>query len=339
MNRAEFGIVLMALMVATAAAFSPASVSSREQSDGEHGFGSRADAPRLTGLRTDTVDLFDNEDRIAGTLTRLGLPEEGADVLAVRPGYVAVQIASELLWLRISDVHLSNDFRRVPCGSHSYTQSVFIRYGFEEILDEDVRCMISVGPVASVDVPFLPWPPPRPAYASDVSRQIRQSATFGETARTIAAVLQARGYDRLRYFSVPGGFAVATAVERVREDGGPAPDRWATSKRARVGSFYGYVRSLIMGEQGRFRLFVLAVTDTDISLAPFQANQEDVERWQAMGRPELSRQLAGQKISRASRSWLLVYEFHPSADGRTRLVATTEPDLPLAVHMRALGFR
>ena len=245
--------------------------------------------------------------------------------------------AGKAVWLRMGDVKLSGDVGSFQCGGTDQKQQILAAKGYELTRNPNGQCMNSPVPRASIDVPFLPWPPPRPTYLVDVTGSLGKVRTLSEVSTGLGNRLQAKGYDNLRYFSVPGGFAVTTLVERFEDDGKPAKPRWVRSKQLRGASFADYFRALISGEDGRFRMFALVVTNADMSVSHLHANQQDVDRWDALGRPALSRELGAQRIARGTRLWMMVYEFHPSADSKTRLVPTSASTVSSAAHRGALG--
>lgn len=190
------------------------------------------------------------------------------------------------------------------------------------------------------DNPFLPWPPRMPTQYEDVSINFDVQGTLGTIVNQIRAKISTRGYDNLRYFSVPGGFAVATDVERVGRHGAiAAADRWTNGKRGGLGSLFDYWRRLLAGEDDRFRVFVMIVTDADLQNDPNVANAEDLRGWKARGRPALSRERAAALALPGTRVWLYVYEFDASKSKGTELVQNERDPLSIRADKEALGLR
>lgn len=295
----------------------------------------------VVAAQTENIQLYGRNGRLLLTTSKKDfdrLALQGLAIDAVQAGRVAFHLRNRQYWAKLSDVRLSPDINSASCGL-TYMQQVFTQEGYSVVRDEYVRCLSLTPSRASVDVPFLPWPAPRPNHIKDVTRAVGLAPNFSGVAGRISARLQGEGYDNLRYFSLPGGFAVSTLVERYGDDGRFTEPRWTKSKVARKTGFLEYLRQLLYGESGNFRLFVFAVTDADMSVAPFSATQSDVDRWQAVGRPSLSSELGAQRVSKATKVWLMVYEFHPSADSKVRLLAAEDSATPLAKHLSGLGLK
>ncbi len=296
---------------------------------------------RAVSARVEQLTIYDETGKAIGQLARsdiFGAGRDGLEILAVRNGFVSVIHGGKPVWLRVGDVVLSSDVGVFRCGGMTLGQTIFAATGYVLNKSEDGRCMNSPVPRATIDVPFLPWPPPRPTHLVDVTKGLGKGGPMSEVSARLSSRLQSRGYDNLRYFSVPGGFAITTLVERFGDDGKPSTPRWIRGKALRGTSFSDYFRALISGEEGQFRMFALVVTNSDMAVSHLYANQSDVDRWEALGRPALSRELGAQRLAPGSRLWLMVYEFHPSADSKTRLVPTSASSVTSASHRAALGF-
>lgn len=296
---------------------------------------------RAVSARDEKVTVYNEEGISTGELSSerlFGAGGQGLEILAIRDGFVFVIHAGKAVWLSVDQIVLSGDVGSYICGGFSLGQSVFARKGYEPQENEAIQCMNSPVPRASIDVPFLPWPPPRPTYIVDATKSLGKARYLKDVSVALSSRLEGKGYDNLRYFSVPGGFAITTLVERFGADGKPAQPRWIRSKLLRGASFSDYFRALISGEEGRFRMFALVVTNADMDVSHLYANQTDVARWEALGRPALSRELGSQGVPKGTKLWLMVYEFHPSADSKTRLVPTASSSVPSATHRAAIGF-
>lgn len=188
------------------------------------------------------------------------------------------------------------------------------------------------------DNPFLPWPPHLPSSVADVSRSFQTRTTLGEIASQIRSRIMVRGYDTLQYFSVPGGFAMATDLERVGRRGPVrAGDRWTSGKRGGFGSLMDYWRRLLVGEDDRFRVFVFIVTDMDVQNDQDTAKADDLRRWKATGRPSLSRQRASVTALPGTRIWLYAYEFTASRSKGAELIQNERDPLRITQNKMALG--
>ena len=192
---------------------------------------------------------------------------------------------------------------------------------------------------ASADsVPFLPWPPPEPSSMVDLTERVPVVGRYAEVARRLDGRLTQKGYDRLLYYEVPGGFAITTELERFVDSGQPAErGRFVEGKLGGWTGFRDYLISLLAGEQGRFRVFVFVVTDQAFTPGRFPATQTDVERWETSGGFSLPRDLAAERASRGTRIKLLIYEFLANRGRRGGVVQATNR-VPSAKHLAWLGF-
>jgi hypothetical protein len=190
------------------------------------------------------------------------------------------------------------------------------------------------------DNPFLPWPPHTPSSFEDISSSFRTRTSLGEIASQIRSRIAVRGYDTLRYFSVPGGFAMATDLERVGR-GRPVAtaDRWTSGKRGGLGSLMDYWRRLLAGENDRFRVFVFIITDLDVQNDQESASSDDLRRWKATGRPSLSRQRASATALPGTRIWLYAYEFSASRSKGAELIQNERDPLRINENKTALGLQ
>jgi len=188
------------------------------------------------------------------------------------------------------------------------------------------------------DTPFLPWPVRMPSTFEDVTANFHSLSTLGGIARQIQHKIAPQGYDNLRYFSVPGGFAVATELERIGRSRPVSPeDRWTRGKRGGAGSIFDYWADLMKGENDRFRVFVFIVTDSDVLHGEQSADEADLDYWRVRGRPALSRERASAMALPGTRVWLYTYEFRASRSKGARLVANSHDPLRAQQNKHALG--
>src|SRR6185437_16015155 len=117
-------------------------------------------------------------------------------------------------------------------------------------------------------LPEFPWPPRASAFMNIPSQYVTNSN--GQTAlKDIAArlenVLRQGGYEQFGYYSIPRGYALTTRLEQFKADGMPAdgPSRWTQEiPNPRIFSI-DYLRVLLQGKQGHYRVVVFVVTDDE----------------------------------------------------------------------------
>lgn len=187
------------------------------------------------------------------------------------------------------------------------------------------------------DFEYISWPLPRPDGVADVTQSIAARRTFGAISGGIVTRLRERGYDSFDYFAVPGGFALATRLERFEGDGRPAAqNRFHVGQLPRARGFTNYLGRLIWGGQGRVRLLMFVVTNRPFSFGRFQANQEDMRRWASVSNHALPELLAAARAGPATRVSLLIYEFQPE-QGRGGGVRSTPDPVSVSLHRSFLG--
>ena len=92
----------------------------------------------------------------------------------------------------------------------------------------------------------------------------------------ISEALRATGFDENGLFEVPGGFALATRLERIRDDGSPdTSERWTDSKALPL-DLTDYLGRLFLSRPGQFRLIAFLLTSQD-GLA--ETGPAPSERW------------------------------------------------------------
>ena len=133
------------------------------------------------------------------------------------------------------------------------------------------------------DYPAFDWPPPKPSALYNLPQTLfRPATTLGDMNAQLQTALAAAGYSRCAYFSVPGGFALATQLEQIDEDGTPKAEseRWTTDLGPlRRFSLRAYVRALGHGRTGYFRVMVFLITDRAFSASSTRASRGTALEW------------------------------------------------------------
>lgn len=261
-------------------------------------------------------------------------------------GAIRSYIAERSIALRATASTAARVIRTLPGGAAVY-RTGRAAGPWWEVADErdNVGWVLNTGLVASTndfrvagpEEQLLPWPPPRPSAMADVTAKFRKGAALGSYDHQLRAMLNRRGYANLRYFSVPNGFGITTNVERLDDLGRPHRNRW-NRKPPPPGGILDYVRQLIQGDTGRFRVLVFIVSDQEPRPASYRAKQLDLDRWQESGQLALSGQTA-RRSSPSLRVWMLAYEFVSSKSKSGDLVADNEGAFPVDVHTSFLGLR
>jgi HEAT repeat protein len=109
------------------------------------------------------------------------------------------------------------------------------------------------------------WPPPRFSAHEVLPRPFlgAEADHLSAVHERLASALGAAGFEDNGLFEVPGGFALVTRVERIREDGTSSPSSRWTAGRATPLNLIDYLSVLFLERPGQFRVIAFLVTDLD----------------------------------------------------------------------------
>ncbi len=128
----------------------------------------------------------------------------------------------------------------------------------------------------------------------------------------LRTALKTAGHYEHSYYLVPGGFALVTRLEQIKEDGTPLglPGRWNTRGISRSEfSLTNYFRWLFVAPPGYYRLIVFVVNPHPFSQSPDLISREEAESWLQFGANAIPVELAGQLYRREFVCTALIYEF------------------------------
>jgi len=170
------------------------------------------------------------------------------------------------------------------------------------------------------NIPTFPWPPPQPTSKAPIDRAllVRDGDTLGDAANRLTAALARAGYDagNRSFYSVPGGFALATRMEQIEEDGTPrpVPQRWSTALPPRpLFSLGDFIRALFTAAEGRYRVIVFVITPQAVSTSTTVATEAEVLDWLTGGLAQLPPAIARLQFTDDYQCTALVYEFRKIA--------------------------
>jgi hypothetical protein len=197
-------------------------------------------------------------------------------------------------------------------------------------------------PTVGLSLPEFPWPPRASAFMNIPSQYLtnRNGATaLKDVGLRLENVLRQCGYGQFGYYAIPGGFALTTRLEQFKADGAPAdgPYRWTTDiPNPKVFSFE-YLRILLEGKTGHYRVIVFAVTDDSF----FAQNEgkvvsaEQADKLAIEGANKLPDSLGN--VTYSDRHWCaaLIYEFEkPAVDQPVEFKANSSLMAP--VHLQKI---
>jgi hypothetical protein len=124
--------------------------------------------------------------------------------------------------------------------------------------------------------PFL-WPPPRASAFQVLPRKLlvgeKETVRLKDVNTTLNSAFEHCGYSDRSYYTVPDGFAIASRIEQINEDGTPSSNRWSLDvPPMEEVSIKAYLRALFKAPRGHYRVIVFIVTphpfsqgDTELS--------------------------------------------------------------------------
>jgi hypothetical protein len=161
------------------------------------------------------------------------------------------------------------------------------------------------------------------------------NGTLSGAYRNLRRLLELSGYQDHGLYACPGGFAMATAVERIHEDGTPfeEPNRWLPG-RLPMGRFDidGYFRRLFKGELNHFRVFLFVMTDFDIEAKKDSLSENEARAW-VTSSGTLPEAVARAPTDR-KKCYCFVYHY-PNKGDQSRLLIPSK--VPAKVHLVRSG--
>ena len=173
-------------------------------------------------------------------------------------------------------------------------------------------------PSNAPSMPLFPKEPPRASARYELpDGAFADMKTYGDATKFILAALESGGYVERSYFSTEaGGVAMVTRLERINDDGTPAPaaTRWALKPPAdgAIAEAISFLRGLFFVEKGRYRTIVFMLQSEPFTQSEKPANEKDVRDWIPKGANLMSSETA-RKPYAGAHCTALIYEF--ASDG------------------------
>ena len=165
--------------------------------------------------------------------------------------------------------------------------------------------------------PKFPWPPPPSSASSEIPTEfLREPAVetlyLHDVEKKILDALNSAGYYEKKYFSVPGGFAMATRLEQINYDGTSKEgrQRWQTKVSSlQKFNFKQYINALFKANKGLFRIIVFIITPHPFSQTGLKVRQEEAIGWLSAGLNVLPSSIGNIEYSKNCNCHALIYEF------------------------------
>jgi hypothetical protein len=145
------------------------------------------------------------------------------------------------------------------------------------------------------------------------------------------------GYGEKSYYAVPDGFAMASRIEQMNEDGTPADDRWSLEvKPLRSFSLKGYLEALFRARPGRYRVVVFIVTNHPFEQTSAKVSADDASSWVSKGLNALPPEIGDRGYTDEHICTALIYEFKCAAGRKPQFVEPSE--MTGRTHLERVGF-
>ncbi len=183
---------------------------------------------------------------------------------------------------------------------------------------------------SSPSTPAFPWPPPMASASMKVKLTQLGVRTPVRTLGNISSILEDKldksQYVEKSYFSVPGGFALATRMERINKDGSfRQPGRWdLNNTKMQSFSLSEYVERLFTAPKGYFRVVVFIVTDRSFAQTNKAASRDEALEWMRSGNDKLDPVNARLPFTSNHQVTALIYEFIKTDKDNPRLSAPSD---------------
>lgn len=176
---------------------------------------------------------------------------------------------------------------------------------------------------------LTPWPPFAPSARYTLKREwlAGKNPSWGQAADKVEGALSRAGYDDIRYYAVPGGFAIATRIERIHPDGAS----YGTSQRfvPRIDhlspsnwTLESFIASLVGAPIGHYRCFLFIFSDQPFGYLSGTISADIADRWRGAGLNALSPSLRGQPYGEDMRAEVLIYQFAQVSAGHAPTLAS-----------------
>lgn len=198
-------------------------------------------------------------------------------------------------------------------------------------------------PSACAAAPRLTMTPDRPSarYLLPARLFARPGATLKNVEDDLRTALGAAGFTAIGYYCTPGGFALATQLERIERDGRPwsGDGRW-TLRGGLLGgrppTIANIVDALISAEPGRYRILLFYVGAGAVRPGTGAMTAAAGRALVENGADELPPGFERRPFDAAQRVTVLVYEFLRSGDGRPAR-PVIEGGIPAERHLARSG--
>lgn len=158
----------------------------------------------------------------------------------------------------------------------------------------------------------FPFPPPKSSSTYVFSDKLFESCKFlNDVDQIISQALIVNGYSEKSYFSVPNGYALVTRIEKYNDDGTSvgSAERWKISPFQSKFTISNYLKALLIGSTGKYRVIVFIITDASFHTTNVDIKRKDALAWLKEGNLTLPVIIGNKKFSKDHQVISLIYEF------------------------------
>ena len=161
----------------------------------------------------------------------------------------------------------------------------------------------------------FPWPPPRASATEIIHRELLEAkwepTLLRDVDSKITQALKQTGYYESSYYAVPKGFAIATRIEQIEEDGSPKkePQRWSLESQPTSFTLAAYLKALFFSTPGYYRVIVFVVTPYPLTQSPAETTPEEAKKWLSGGHNRLPESIGNMEFLQTYACTALIYEF------------------------------
>jgi hypothetical protein len=184
---------------------------------------------------------------------------------------------------------------------------------------------------------FLDWPVWEPTHRfacpMDPGPNAQHPPTLGDVAARLGQTLRREGGYEVGWFHLPvDGFAAVTKIEPIDERGARARDAWKED----FPPFFSrtYLRQLLFGKTGRYRVWLFVVTDEEFEVAARPPTGGPIQAVSFKGSPSLPDDIGAEPVGPRFHCFGFLYEMTKvSADTDLQLVPAAESRMNVVGHL------
>lgn len=181
------------------------------------------------------------------------------------------------------------------------------------------------------------WPPPTATSRYSLPEtllDLRPGRSYGEILGTLTTALSRGGVASWSVYPVGAdGFAVATPMESIRDDGSPRPGaaRWSVDARPPLdsGGVWPYIRGLFAARAGRYRVMVFVVTPRALDTSGEILTSKEAAELAGGGDLRVPGPMRRGHVTAAHRAAVLIYEFRQQDESSTPMLLQRSAITPI----------